>query len=184
LAVLIIFLGVIGYVEYERLVRPYLNFYICCLPAAIIAGLLIFLGFSSRVTSVRRFQIQPPTQSGSAGSAESVQKTHDHGHGDFSETEVGIHDSTSVSTSQNQLRKYEPDNFSQEDLLAKKRNLQQFLNNLDEQHRDRLINSNVYLSLKAKYHHELSGVNSQLKSRRSRNAKKTKKLKVKDNKTS
>ena len=40
LAVIVIIVGVIGYVRYDSIVEPYIEFYICCLPAVILAGIL------------------------------------------------------------------------------------------------------------------------------------------------
>lgn len=179
LAVLVLFFGVIGYVEYDRLVVPYMRYYICCLPAGIIAGILLFFGFASRVTTLRRIHVPPNAprdQKSNGDDATSGQ----------SQTEMGGEkwmDGTQGSSHGSGLRKYKPTEISKDDLIAKKRNLQQFLNNLDEQHRDRLITSNVYLSLKTKYHHELSGVNGLLKSKTQRPVKRVKKQKDEDNKT-
>jgi hypothetical protein len=176
LAVLVLFFGVIGYVEYERLVVPYMRYYICCLPAGIIAGILLFFGFASRVTTLRRVHVPANVQreqSQNSDAKSSQNQTNVTG----DNTMDGTRDSDRVSG----LRKYEPVEITKDDLVAKKRNLQQFLKNLDEQHQDRLITSNVYLSLKAKYHHELSGVNGQLKSKTKKPIKKIKKSNDNDN---
>ena len=60
LALIVLFIGFVGYLEYDRLVKPYIEFYICCLPAIVLAGLLFFLGFASKITTIRQVQIQKP----------------------------------------------------------------------------------------------------------------------------
>ena len=75
------------------------------------------------------------------------------------------------------MRGYEPTGVDRDELLSKKRNLTQFLKNLDEQRRDGLIMDDVDLNLKKKYQHELLGLNLRLKSKSSKIGKIVKKVK-------
>ena len=155
LAILVLCLGVIGYVEYNRFVKPYIEVYICCLPAAILAGFLIFFGFASRVTSVKQINIQRPPTADSTRSTQDIQTP---------EPDIT-------------MRSYQPAGVDREELLSKKRNLTQFLKNLDEQRRDGLIMDDVYLHLKKKYQHELLGLNLRLKSDSTKTSKTVKRIK-------
>lgn len=174
LAILVLFLGFVGYLEYERLVKPYMEFYICCLPAGIIAGLLLFFGFATRVTRVGRVQVQPPTRI-------KKEMPKDSEPNDIP-VQPGPEPGSDMGTgSRSGLRRYQPKDVSRGELIAQRRSLEQFLKNLDEQHRDKLITSDVYINLKSKYKRELSGLNSRLKTRSPSNGKKMKKIKVEDN---
>ena len=185
LGLLVIFFGGIGYIEYDRLVKPYLPVFICCIPAVILACLLIFFGIASKFTTIRQIKIQKPRQSpppddniidltqpgaefdqagtknrtGQHSTFESPRSNSSHG------TRIGQHGG---------MRKFEPERTSSEELHAKKQNLNQFLKNLDEQHDDGLLMDNVYFNLKTKYRHELNDVNSRLRSTGEKKAKKTK----------
>ena len=74
----------------------------------------------------------------------------------------------------NGLRKYEPPIEKKDDLNAQKRNLNQFLKNLDEQHNEGLIMDDVYVNLKAKYRRELQNLNLRTDLREKKSAKKIK----------
>ena len=174
LAILVLISGTIGYLEYDRLVEPYIEFYICCLPAGIIAGILLFFGFATRVTTVRRVTVQKPADkirgerlNGVDNREGSAKIGGDRGF------EPGFRPDSG-------MRKFQPKDISYTELLAQKRSLEQFMKNLDEQHRDNLITRDVYLNLKLKYRRELKGLKARIKSESMESGKKVRKLKTKD----
>jgi hypothetical protein len=184
IAIIILFFGMLGYLEYNRIVKPYLEVYICCLPAVILAGILIFFGFATQVTAFRTVQLSKPIKPRS-DEVESITRS------DLSQkTEPGSSDdvitrpSPSPSTSShlaksqpkitNRLNKYDLKSTASKELVAQKRNLVLFLKNLDDQHKDGLLMDDVYLNLKNKYKKELSEMNIRLKTI---DTKKNKKLK-------
>lgn len=181
LAILILSVGAIGYLRYESYVKPYLEVYICCIPTAILAGILIFFGFATRVTTVRKVQVQRPA-------ARMEQPGHytkpldGNLEPDMTKPVTGAHKRpTKVRGNEpgTTMHRYEPPRISKDELMAQKRNLAQFLKNLDEQHRDGLIMNDVYYNLQNKYKQELAGLNVRLKSISSKTMKKIKRTKVK-----
>jgi hypothetical protein len=177
LAMIVLVIGFVGYLEYEQIVEPYIKEYLCCLPAFILAIILIFLGFTSQITTVRRVQVQEPGKQAPAQSPRP--KSPEPGSTDpgvsksagsnvFKDVEV----QQTTSKSQDGLRKFEPDGIGKDELLAQKKNIQQFLNNLDDQHKDKLIMDGVYLGLKKKYKTELININTKIKSLETKKLKK------------
>ena len=192
LAVLILFFGFFGYLEYDRIVKPYFKEYICCLPAIILAGLLFFFGFASRVTTIRQvnltrtnlstkqrsdtFQDTKNNSETGATSANIIPPTQ---HGDNISGELDKMTENSIkSNSTIGLKKFEPDNLTRAELVSQKRNLVQFLKNLDEQYKDGLLMENVYMGLKNKYNHELLGLDNRLKNTQAGNNIKSKNSKT------
>ena len=169
LAILVLSLGIIGYIEYDRFVKPYMEVFVCCVPAAIIAGLLLFFGFASRTTTVRQVKVvKPPV------GTDKLERSPDRGD---SETDRNLSSPNIKSGLQTDARlgKHEPAEVSHAELLAQKRNLTQFLKNLDDQHREGLIMSDVYLNLRNKYNRELAGLNNRIKSSKPATPRKVKK---------
>lgn len=186
LGLLVLFIGFVGYLEYNRLVKPYIEFYICCLPAIVLAGLLFFIGFASKITTIRQVQIQRPRplppdediidltkpdvsnnrQTDLGKPSGSLGKT-----SDISRRRPGT---TSRGYFGDGLRKYEPEQVTEEELKAQKRNLVQFLKDLDDQHRDGLLMDGVYLNLKTKYKQELNYINMRLSQMSGKKLRKTK----------
>ena len=62
------------------------------------------------------------------------------------------------------MRPFESNSITKEELLAQRKNISQFLDNLDEQHKDKLIMDGVYFGLKQKYKNELTKINSRIRS--------------------
>lgn len=170
LAILVLSLGVIGYIEYNRFVKPYLEVYVCCVPAAIIAGLLLFFGFASRTTTVRNVKVVKPSAVTDKPEVRPLR--------DDKDMDSNLRSPKSESSLRTDaiMHKYEPPEVSHTELMAQKRNLTQFLRNLDEQHREGLIMSDVYLNLKNKYNRELVGLNIRIKSSKTAKPRKVKKM--------
>lgn len=153
-AVIVITLGVIGYLEYENLIEPNLNVFVCCVPSIIIAAILIFFGFASRMNVVRavrqpRTIVQgypPEARDPSQDMARPVRVAR--------RADVGrVGD----------LKRYQSPNVTKEELVRKKDNLTDFIKNLDEQHKSGLLYDETYLELKSKYNYELNDLNKSLK---------------------
>ena len=168
LGILVLCLGVIGYLKYDSIVKPYLEVYICCLPAIIIAVLFFLFGFATQVTTLRQVQVRKPSwpqgdQNVEYLEPEDIQDVTPAGKiQPKNKLESGhkVHEEfTSARYRNNGLRRYEPSLEKKEDLLAQTRNLNQFLKNLDEQHNDGLIMDDVYFNLKVKYRRELQNLN-------------------------
>jgi hypothetical protein len=183
LAVLVLCIGIVGYFEYDRLVKPYMKEFLCCLPALILAGILFFLGFATRLTTVRRVNMRRPVQSGDDSSPRTSDKDADMDKERIIDVDAIEPENTKQHPASNTgirgshmgngLHKYEPASVSKPELLAQKRNLLQFLKNLDEQHNDGLIMNGVYLGLKNKYNRELSSLNSRINTIKSKKFKST-----------
>lgn len=172
LAFSVLSVGFIGYVEYDKYVKPNLDFFICCLPAVILAIILFFLGYATRFSTVRRVTLSKPVTQ----SSKDLKRKRDHqkevdSKDDFksgglnekqkdSGGEFKSDNSRNIKT--NGMIKYEPKNNNIEELISQKKNLKLFLRNLDEQHNDGLIMDNVYFNLKNKYTHELTILNKRL----------------------
>ncbi len=180
LAVLVICLGVIGYLKYDNIVKPYLEIYICCLPAAILAGILIFFGFATRISTVRKIHVQKParmpdTPRYSKGPRTTLEPkefdSNARASGEATESQSGPIRGT--------MRRDDSLNLSHDELMAQKKSLTQFLTNLEEQKNDGLIMNDVYLNLKSKYNQELAGLNTRIKLLSKRGPKKVKKREVK-----
>ncbi|WP_455392738.1 hypothetical protein [[Eubacterium] cellulosolvens] len=174
LAIMVLVLGVIGFLQYDRLVKPYLEFYICCLPAGILAAILLFFGFATRMTTARQVRVQRSPR------GTKTPRTDEPSGSGFADGRVG-EPPTGPGTS---MQRYKPKSIPRSELIAQKRSLEHFLENLDEQHRDKLITDDVYLGLKTKYRRELTGLNIKLDSLSQKTAKKVKKLKGKGNENS
>ncbi len=161
LALLVLCAGFIGYLEYDRLVKPYFEIYFCCIPAMIIAVILLFFGFATRVSTIHNLRFR------SKGPPPTTDRTEP-----YASNEKEILDSSG-------RRKYEPTTLTKTDLTTQKQNLVNFLKDLDDQNKDGLIMDSTYINLKNKYKRELSSLNTQLKDL---GATKAKKIKVKQNK--
>lgn len=178
LAIFVLFLGIIGYLEYDRLVKPYMREFLCCLPAIILSGLLFFFGFATKLTTVRQVKLQRPGMSRTDdryGSSSRLDKEKiidvETIEPKRSDKKTGMSEGISGLDDKKGLRKYEPETVNKSELLAQKQNLIQFLKNLDEQHEDGLIMDGVYLGLKNKYKHELMSINNRLKKNEKGNIK-------------
>ncbi|MCK5561440.1 MAG: hypothetical protein KAJ51_12630 [Thermoplasmata archaeon] len=152
-AVLVITLGIIGYLEYETLIEPNLNVFVCCVPSIIIAAILIFFGFATRMnvvravrrpgTIVRDYAPDPKSRQGMDKPVRVARRA-----------DVGrVGD----------LKRYQSPNVTKEELVRKKDNLTDFIKNLDEQHNSGLLFDETYLELKSKYQYELNDLNKSLK---------------------
>ena len=159
LALLVLGMGFIGFLEYERLVKPFLKIFICCIPAIIIAAILFFFGFATRITTVQNVKFRRRPRSSKNG-ADNVTP------GRF-RSKPGIQEDLGSSeveiNSGSELRKYIPPTASKTELMSQKENLVNFLKDLDDQHRDKLIMDSTYINLRTKYRHELNDLNTRLK---------------------
>jgi hypothetical protein len=164
IALLVLMFGGIGYLEYDRLVKPYLSIFVCCIPAIILAAVLIFFGFATKFTTIRKVHIQKPAQL----PREQI----------IDMTKPGRDFDGRGRMAGDGLKKFEPTQLSPDEIKAQMKNLNQFLNDLDEQHKDGLIMDNVYLNLKNKYQHELTVLNQNI-ARNTVKAKRIKKIKPK-----
>jgi hypothetical protein len=155
-AISVLAFGFIGYWTYEDYVEPNLKIFVCCVPSIVIALILIFFGFSTRVNMVRSVR-QPQVI---------VRKV------PMQDQDLQIVDvdgkmvtpSRLPSDSSNEgLKKYQVPTVSKDELILKKDNLSEFIRNLDEQHKSGLLYDETYLELKTKYQFELNSVNQKLK---------------------
>ena len=165
LGILVLILGSVGYLEYDRLVKPYMREFLCCIPAFIIALILFFLGFATRVTTLRQVKYNKPnnvekSQPNKNQQASNGTLSNKNGSKPSEPKDSIIDNNLSVDS----LRPYKPKETSNDDLILQKKSVLQFLKNLDEQHREGLIMDGVYFSLKNKYRRELSILNLRLNS--------------------
>jgi hypothetical protein len=167
LAIIILFIGLFGYLEYDRLIKPYMREYLCCVPAVILAGLLFFLGFASRTTIVRKVNVPQSSKQNTAMYTENQRSTDHIGQDHIlknRDTEPGSDQRIpSTSIPRDGLKPYVPVASSKDELSAQQKNILQFLKNLDEQHKDGLIMDGAYFGLKNKYRRELANLNLKLK---------------------
>ena len=175
LGILVLILGSVGYLEYDSLVKPHMREFLCCIPAFIIALLLFFLGFATRVTTVKQVRYHKPNLDEKRQTNINQQTGIDVGTNIDKNVEAK---STKAPGSRPEdelsvdgLRPYKPVSTSNEDLISQKKSVLQFLKNLDEQHRDGLIMDGVYFGLKNKYRRELSILNLRLNSVKTSNLK-------------
>ena len=154
IALLAITLGIIGYLEYDNLVEPNMNIFVCCVPSIIIAAILIFLGFATRMNVIRtvgqpRVMMRghgPTTQKVTGDDAGQAKQARDPG----AQRTAG-------------LKKYQPSVRSQKELISKRDNLSAFIKNLEEQHKSGLLFDEAYFELKNKYELEHRDLIDQLK---------------------
>lgn len=155
-AILVFTFGVIGYLTYEDYVEPNMKIFVCCVPSILIAIILIFFGFSTRINvvkSVRQPQVivrKVPMQDQDPQIVDSNGKT----------VKIGRLPSDSAVE---RLKKYQAPTVSKDELMQKKDNLNDFIKNLDEQHKSGLLYDEAYLELKTKYQFELNDINQKLK---------------------
>jgi hypothetical protein len=175
LAIIVLFMGLFGYLEYDRLIKPYMREFLCCVPAVILAGLLFFLGFASRTTVVRKVNIRQPSKLDQTMYKEDRNTRDQMGH----EKTISNKDADlrldqiiqSTTVKSDGLKPYSPSAPSKNELFAQKKNILQFLKNLDEQHKDGLIMDGAYFGLKSKYRRELANLNLKIKKSASGNGK-------------
>jgi hypothetical protein len=162
LAIIVIFIGLFGYLEYDRLIKPYMREYLCCVPAVILAGLLFFLGFASRTTVVRKVNIpQPGTQNQNISLDNQGSVDHLRQGPVIGDKDAGPIKNRRIPTPSmpdDGLKPYKPIAPTKDELVAQKKNILQFLKSLDEQHKDGLIMDGAYFGLKNKYRRELANL--------------------------
>ncbi len=181
LAMIVLLFGLVGYLEYDRLVEPYMREYLCCLPAIILACILFFLGFATRITTIRQVRFQRPIPPKSQDDLYKTKVTRMDKEKvidveaiepeKIKERKAKFQTGFNDKIKEDGLRKFEPETVTRSELISQKRNLLQFLKNLDEQYKDGLIMQSVYKGLKNKYKTELYEINIKLKSLKSDNNK-------------
>jgi hypothetical protein len=152
-AILVVTFGILGYLTYNDYVKPYLSVFVCCIPSIIVAIILVFFGFSTRMNVVRAVR-QPEVF---------IKKVPETGRQDEVVDISGKTVNISTPVKNKGLRKYQTPRFSREELMQKKDNLIDFIKNLDEQHKSGLLFDETYLELKTKYQLELNDINNKLK---------------------
>jgi hypothetical protein len=152
-AILVVTFGVLGYLTYDEYIEPNLNIFVCCIPSIIIAIILIFFGFSTRMNVIRTVR-QPQVI---------IRKVSDQ----HKDPEVVDIDGKTVKVEDpvinKGLKKYQAPKYTKEELIQKKENLSDFITNLEEQHKSGLLYDETYLELKTKYQIELNDINTKLK---------------------
>jgi hypothetical protein len=153
LTTLVLIAGIVGYVRYDELVEPHLPVYVCCLPSAIIAFALIFFGFITRFTIVRRAPLRPaPEQPVSpepsrppAGQHQGARKIHKR-------------ELTGTPEGAVKGRSEKVEKLSASELAAKKKKVEEFISDLDNQFKDGLLMEESYRMLQNKYKNELAAL--------------------------
>jgi hypothetical protein len=153
IAILVVTFGVLGFLTYDEYVEPNLSIFICCIPSIIVAIILIFFGFSTRMNVVRAVR-QPDVMVKRVQMQDTREDVVD-----ISGKRVNIN----APVKNKEMKKYQVPKFSQKDLIQKKNNLSDFIKNLDEQHKSGLLFDETYLELKTKYQLELNDINNKLK---------------------
>ena len=185
LAIFVLVLGFVGYLEFDRLVEPYMDIYLCCIPAIIIAGILIFFGFAARVTTVSTMKFRRRASPGydrpdfpMHGPGPGTEPAGDDLAARGPKPDQDFMDLTqSTSYTGDKFRKFEAEVPTKSELHSQKQNLKQFLSDLDEQHRDGLIMDGTYFNLRNKYNRELNSINQRMKKMGPGKGKKVKKKK-------
>jgi hypothetical protein len=174
LASLILVAGFVGYLKYDEYVAPNMRIFVCCVPASVVAAVLMFFGIASRWTVVRRTSYQPlrsgtaytdktsPTSTAKKSGDELEKKTEAH-HGARKIHKRELVDSSEVSADSGKL---DYSTFTQKDFEAKRKSLQEYMENLSEQYKEGLLMDETYQMLKQKYQAEQSELEKQQKLRK------------------
>ena len=152
-AIIVVTFGVVGFLLYDEYVEPHLNIFVCCIPSIIVAIILIFFGFSTRMNVIRTVR-QPQVI---------IKKVPEQ---DKPPEVVDIDGKTvkiDIPVDGMGMKKYQTPKFTKEELVKKKINISDFIKNLDEQHKSGLLYDETYLELKTKYQIELNDINLKLK---------------------
>jgi hypothetical protein len=151
--------------------------FLCCLPAIILACILFFLGFATRFSTVRQIRFQRPIPPQNRDNLYKSRVTRmdkervidvepiETKNAEYNKNK--FHTGFNGTFREDGLRKFEPETVNVSELNSQKRNLLQFLKNLDDQYKDGLIMQGVYKGLKNKYKRELFNINMKLKSMKS-----------------
>ncbi len=175
LGISVLLFGFVGYLEYDRLVKPYFREFICCVPTFILALILFFLGFATRISTVRQVKQKKP--SGKIIEDQSIDRGKIVEEKDIKESmkTPPVEEKTTKFILKDDLQRGQRLSSIDNDLTTQRKEILQFLKSLDEQYKDGLIMDGAYFSLKNKYRRELSNLNLKLKTSSDKNIKKLEK---------
>jgi hypothetical protein len=164
IALIVLIAGYVGYVQYEELIEPNLPVFVCCVPSALIAAVLLFFAFARRWTVVRRVDQRPPRQieqepvikqNINNGVWTIDEKGNKPGAKKIHRRKIADDDGdTSLST---------PTTVQKSEIALKKKNLENYMVDLDTQYKEGLLMEETYQTLKGKSIDELKELESLLR---------------------
>lgn len=160
LAMFVLIVGLVGYFTYEDYVKPNMPVFVCCIPSVIVAVALMFFGYARRwsmVRQVRYVPVGPPPPGGFSDvklepehSRRKARKVHTR--------ELAGIEKDHVSARPRQTRP-----VSIKKLVERQKKIRKFLEDLDEQYKDKLLMEETYVALKEKNLRELRDLKEQEK---------------------
>ncbi|UCH88635.1 MAG: hypothetical protein JSV49_10335 [Thermoplasmata archaeon] len=175
LACLVLLAGFVGYMRYDEYVEPNMPYFVCCIPSVIIAIVLIFFGFATRWTVVRRSSYRPtqplaPDFTKTSGPSRSDTPGDSTARGDLPRrsTDAGGKPKKGGGAKKIHRRELAPSGISYTEpeyrsskevtpgeIAHKREQVQEFIDSLDEQYKDGLLMDETYQGLKNKHQREL-----------------------------
>jgi hypothetical protein len=165
LAGVVIAAGIIGFANYETYVKPYLQFFVCCIPATIIATMFVFFGIAARATKVAKARYYPPQATVSIGQQRerAVSGEPPRAPQATEVTPIDKHKKPVISAPEPSVGKVVSKRRSVAELLAEKKRITKFLKDLDEQYKSGLLFPEPYQELKLRHERELNEITAELK---------------------